>query len=221
MVTEETLASWYDPTKKGIIIVGMMRSGTQRLTDVVNSVFCAAGIDVIYNGEIPGCAPDIIDNLPLAEAINLFLKFVKIPKYTISSIVMPQVVTTLFGNNKIYNVISRDYTIIKLTRKNILEHLRSLNIFSKTTQHSCITPDIQLSNLFPCKFTISDLAQYTTIKQYISLLPADESINYEDFAFVKEHYLAHRIQNDYGIDIKNSFNDIDSINNFVENLKIY
>ena len=207
-VTEETIKSWYNPKKKGIIVVGMMRSGTQFLTTVIHDVLVRNSPALDFYGEIPMVHYGVMHESPPSLIPKIISEFMMCDNFSISSAVITQALPWLFNYWPIYETIEQDYTVVKLVRKDMVKHLMSTVVFNKARQHSGITPD-QLGTILPTpyKLPVEDLSRFILESQYVHSLPADITINYEDLVLPT----TKMVKNNYGMPPEEFFENYDFI----------
>lgn len=212
-VTEETIKSWYDPKKKGIIVVGMMRSGTQYLSTVIHDTLAKQDPKIDFYGEIPMMHYEKIHNAPLSLVPKLVAEFTWCDNFSVSSIVLPQIMPWMFNYWPIYEIIERDYIVVKLKRTDVLAHLMSTVIFHETHTHSGIKPD-QLRDIMPYPISLPTptITRYMLERQYVHSLPADVTVNYEDLNF--GGVTKHMTKNNYGVTPQEFFDNHEYITQY-------
>ena len=207
IVTEDVIQSWFNPDKKGIIVFGMMRSGTQWLSTLVQKIFEPLGKHVVFNGELPKDS-----KWQQWESPQLVLpEFTNATKgsFSVTSVALPQVLPWMFNYAPNFDIIKRDFTLIKILRTNISEHLMSLSIYNQTQIHSSITPALLENIQYPREITRFDLNKYMVDRQYVHSLFADHTVNYEDISV--NITAKNMVKNKYGITPKEFFVNYDFI----------
>lgn len=208
-VTEETIKSWYNPKKKGIIVVGMMRSGTQYLTTVIHDTLIKDAPKIDYCGEIPLTHYGTMHTAPESLIPKIISEFMWCDNFSVSSAVITQALPWLFNYWPIYETIEKNYTVIKVVRQDMSKHLMSTVVFNKARQHSGIVPG-QLETILPTpyKLPVEDLSRFILERQYVLTLPADITVNYEDLVLPST---VNMVKNNYGITPEEFFKNHDFI----------
>ena len=214
----------YDLNKKGTIIVGQQRSGTQHLLKLVETSLVKNKIEKTNNGEYFN---DVFDKKICKNSNDKKYSFFNIidkikeqdisTSYSIGTIVYH----TTFDMISQYDInckyFSENYHLIKLIRKDIMAHFMSVVIFNATNfQHSSISSLTEINISIPYKPPITQLVTFMETRLEIERFKADTIIYYEDLL----NNISTLKQNKYGLTPKEFFANYDEILNYFKQLNI-
>ena len=208
-ITKETIRSWIDPTKAGIIVVGTPRCGSHFLTDIINTTIADANTE--YVGELQMSPSDD------ATSSEWFMKKGKSPgNFTISSIVCNDERVSAFNFLPNYLLIREHFTTIKLTRPlidQLMSDLIKRQMFTKHNDklfHSGMT-SVQFSQLIDYPISgIDQVPWFLLNHQSLISIPCDYNVDYTDLLPLGGSAQCHT-KNEYGITPREFFNDYDRL----------
>jgi len=220
----------YDLNKKGTIIVGQMRSGTQHLLSSINIELEKNNIQTNNNGEYfkDTFNKDIQLGPKKYSFFNIIDKIKEQDKgtaYSVGTIVYPTTFDMISQYNENYKYFSENYHLIKLIRKDLMAHFMSyvlhnlpdakhFNIIGKINKNSTILSMDEIKINIPYESGIGEINQFMDDRLKIERFKADTTVYYEDLLNNPS------TKNNYGISPKNFFANYDEILNHFKQLNI-
>jgi len=194
----DKILRFYDKSKQGIIVVGNPRCGSHLLTSIITKYY-SEFTDVLYVDEIQN---NEYHNEESTLSSKWFTDQMMIPKkYTVTSAVSLPMVSALFNQLSIYEIIKHKFTTIKLLRSPMDQFMSTIikeMVVEKTGRsnwHYSLTPET-FNDLVTYPVSISKLRVDIFVRnlQYLASFPVDHIINYDEIAnlpsskFVKNNY---------------------------------
>jgi hypothetical protein len=209
-VTDEIIKSWYDPSKQGIIVVGLPRSGTHYLSDLIHTLFSSMHIDVHFNDEIH-----------VLPADNKLAVFSPGNKYSVTSITNNTVMASLFYNRTMYGKLNELFTVIKINRAP-MDRLMSSYVKQQQKDllfHSgMVIADFENIS-YPIEMPITKLEHELMKLQFFEMIPYSAMVDYEN---IHSSTQTRYIKNQYPITPRQFFENFDEINDtLVKNIYLY
>jgi hypothetical protein len=212
----------YDLNKKGTIIVGQMRSGTQHLLSSINIELEKNNIQTNNNGEYfkDTFNKDIQLGPKKYSFFNIIDKIKEQDKgtaYSVGTIVYPTTFDMISQYNENYKYFSENYHLIKLIRKDMMAHFMSYMVFKASfAKHSGILSLDEIKINIPYKPLVTELVPFMNARLEIERFKADTTVYYEDLS----NYQSALLKNNYGISPKDFFANYDEIFNYFKQLNI-
>lgn len=198
-------SDWVDPAKKGLIVVGLMRSGSHLLADVIFKSLQSTMSNVVQLGEIgePIPFPQIFTPTHHAVTFPRLIQYIdRTEAFTVSSVVLAPIKTMMFGFEPNQRIIADRFVTVKLGRRNVAEQLMSIKIknclskMGNTTFHSGLTQnDYAMLNEIDPMYRVLDLKlliEYYTEMVLLSQWKMDHSIQYEDIVHMQSSFVKNR-----------------------------
>jgi hypothetical protein len=212
----------YDLNKKGTIIVGQMRSGTQHLLSSITIELEKNNIQTSNNGEY---FDDIFNEdiylgpkrYSFFNIINKIKEQDKGTAYSIGTVVYTSTFDMISQHHENYKYFSENYHLVKLIRKDMLAHFMSTVLFrASSAKHSGILSLDEIKINIPYKPLIDELVLFMNERLEIERFKADTTVYYEDLL----NYQSVLSKNNYGISPKDFFANYDEVFNYFNQLNI-
>ena len=211
LLTTETIRSWVDRTKAGIIVVGNPRCGSHYLADIIYQSITDL-VDAEYIDEIQNTDADDI-----TTPTWFMRRMVIAGKYTVSTAVIQDVKWSMFNLMNNYNDLRQNFTIVKLTRDLVDQYMSHLikqqmkSVHANDMFHSGMTPD-QFKHLisYPVTTPLPSILRFLREHQLLLSLPCDYEVKYSDLSLFTGQTNYH-VKNDYGVGPTEFFEDFNTI----------
>lgn len=212
----------YDLNKKGTIIAGQMRSGTQHLLSLISLELGKNNIQTNSNGEY---FSDVFNKtIQLSPKRYSFFNIIdKIKEqdnstaYSLGTMVYYTTFDMISQYHENYKYFSENYHLVKLIRKDLMAHFMSYVVFNTSVNtHSGIISLDKVKINIPYKPAFTEMHQFMNERLEVERFKADTTVYYEDLS----NYQSALLKNNYGISPKDFFVNYDEIFNYFKQLNI-
>ena len=212
----------YDSSKKGTIIVGHMRSGSQYLLSLAKLELQKNNIEFYDNGEyfkdIFSAIRYTNDSYSLLNIIDKIKKQDKTTNYSVGTIVYPNSLDMISQHKSNYNYFHNTYHLIKMIRKDVMAQFMSYMIFVESkAKHSGIKSIDEIKINTPYTAGRLHIIHYLNKLLELERFKADITVYYEDLPHLPTPGLT---KNNYNMTPKEFFKNYDDIVNQINELNI-
>jgi hypothetical protein len=212
----------YYLNKKGTIVVGHMRSGSQYLLSLVKLEVQKNNIEFDDNGEY---FKDIFSVIKYTNNCYSFLNIIdKIKEqdastsYSVGTIVYPNSLDMISQHKANYKYFSDNYHLIKMIRKDVMAQFMSYMIFVESrARHSGIQSIDEVKINTPYTADSLHIIHYLNKLLELERFKADTTVYYEDLPHLPTPGLT---KNNYNMTPKEFFKNYDDIINQINELNI-
>lgn len=209
-----------DLSKKGTVIIGNMRSGTNLTVALINKQLDELEIPYQNNGEyFFDINQKSTSRYPKYSYFNMLFhlqKAVNTSKYSTGTIIYPKLIDMIAYNPETLAWCNKNLHIIKLIRKDYMSHFMSHCIFSFSKKQYGLESLSEVKMKIPFSPTLNEINLFTHSVLEVIRFPCDNVVEYES---LPHDPIGEVRKNIYNLEPKDFFANYEQVSELLSTLK--
>jgi hypothetical protein len=214
------MTSLFDLNKKGTIAIGNMRSGSNLVVALTAKQLTELEISYQLNGEYFFDINNGVNSnrSPKYCYFNMLnhLQEINNTNYSIGTIIYPKVKDMIAYNHETWFWCNRNFHLVKIVRRNYMEHFMSRCIFQFSKKQYGVTDISEIKMPIPYSPTLYEINSFIDWVLEVVRFPCNNIIEYENLPHDPVGYTTKNI---YNIEPKDFFADYKQVSKLLSTLK--